>query len=221
MTSPSTPRPVPPGNARRVLLLIAGLPLTMILAATWLWYFVERGELDVVSLLGTANHGTLLSPPLRIDERPLLEQSGAEFDYLEGEPRWTLLIPGSVDCDAVCEHRLYTTRQLHVAMGRDMARIRRIYLVAAPLAEVDFSVSALSDQRPLPQNFADYLQQEHPRMPLLGGEGAAQLSEQLMMEVEPGSWYLVDPAGWIMMRYPPTVHYRDVMQDLKFLLKNS
>jgi len=24
-----------------------------------------------------------------------------------------------------------------------------------------------------------------------------------------------------MMRYPPTVHYRDVMQDLKFLLKNS
>jgi hypothetical protein len=34
-------------------------------------------------------------------------------------------------------------------------------------------------------------------------------------------WYLVDPAGWIMMSYNGEVHYKDVISDLKFLLKNS
>ena len=37
----------------------------------------------------------------------------------------------------------------------------------------------------------------------------------------PGTWYLVDPAGWIMMSYNGEVDYKGVMSDLKFLLKNS
>ena len=44
-------------NNRMVLLLIAGVPLIMILSATWLWYFVVRGDLDLVGTLGTANRG--------------------------------------------------------------------------------------------------------------------------------------------------------------------
>ena len=37
----------------------------------------------------------------------------------------------------------------------------------------------------------------------------------------PNSWYLVDPSGWVMMRYSTEVNYKDVIGDLKFLLKNS
>ena len=47
---------------RLVLLTIAGIPVTMILAASWLWYFVVNGELDLVGTLGTANNGELLEP---------------------------------------------------------------------------------------------------------------------------------------------------------------
>ena len=54
---------LPTTNNRMVLLLIGGIPLTMILAATWLWYFVARGDLDLVSMAGTANRGTLVQPP--------------------------------------------------------------------------------------------------------------------------------------------------------------
>jgi hypothetical protein len=50
-------------NNRMVLLLIAGVPVTMILGATWLWYFVVRGDLDLVGTLGTANRGALVQPP--------------------------------------------------------------------------------------------------------------------------------------------------------------
>ncbi len=38
---------------------------------------------------------------------------------------------------------------------------------------------------------------------------------------DPSIWYLVDPAGWIMMSYNKDVTYKDVITDLKFLLKNS
>ena len=35
------------------------------------------------------------------------------------------------------------------------------------------------------------------------------------------TWYLVDPAGWVMMTYTHDISYKDVITDLKFLLKNS
>ena len=40
-------------------------------------------------------------------------------------------------------------------------------------------------------------------------------------QLMPNSWYLVDPSGWVMMRYSTEVNYKDVIGDLKFLLKNS
>ena len=35
------------------------------------------------------------------------------------------------------------------------------------------------------------------------------------------TWYLVDPSGWVMMSYNQNDSYKDVIADLKFLLKNS
>ena len=73
-------------NGRLVILLIAGIPLTLILAATWLWYFVVNGNLDLVGALGTANRGELIQPPRQIDDYALAEDSGALFRYAELEP---------------------------------------------------------------------------------------------------------------------------------------
>jgi hypothetical protein len=36
-----------------------------------------------------------------------------------------------------------------------------------------------------------------------------------------GGWYLVDPAGWVMMHFDDNLDYKAVIADLKFLLKNS
>ena len=40
-------------------------------------------------------------------------------------------------------------------------------------------------------------------------------------QLQANAWYLVDPSGWVMMRYSADVNYKDVIGDLKFLLKNS
>ncbi|HCD57154.1 MAG TPA: hypothetical protein DEQ90_17145, partial [Halieaceae bacterium] len=68
-------------NSRLVILLIAGIPVIMVLAATWLWWFVARGELDIVGMLGTANRGTLLDPPRPLAEAGLLSPTGTPLPW--------------------------------------------------------------------------------------------------------------------------------------------
>lgn len=209
-------------NNRMVLLLIAGVPVTMILGATWLWYFVVRGDLDLVGTLGTANRGALVQPPRQIDDAVLLEADGLPFVYGDLEPRWSMLIPGSGGrCDASCEETLYETRQIHAAMGKEYNRLRRLYVSESAPEDTLLEVQQLSDKHPIPASFSRYLANEHRGLkPLVLGPGQI---DQLFAEyrAEPGTWYLVDPAGWIMMSYNREVSYKDVIADLKFLLKNS
>lgn len=209
-------------NNRMVLLLIAGIPVTMILAATWLWYFVVQGDLDLVGALGTANRGELVQPPRQIDEYDLVGSSGGAFRYAELEPKWTLLVANAgAACESSCEHNLYMTRQIHVAMGKEFNRIRRVYVGDTALPEAQLDVQTLSDQRPAPAMLAELLESDHRGMKALqltGGDFGQLFPEQLQAA---DTWYLVDPAGWVMMTYNDQISYKDVISDLKFLLKNS
>ncbi len=209
-------------NGRLVLLLIAGLPVTMILAASWLWFFVVRGDLDIVGMLGTANRGYLLQPPRQLAEAGLRRADGEPLVYAALEPQWTFVVVNEgADCDGVCEHLLYLTRQIHLATGKEYNRIRRFYVSDVSARGTRLVVDRLSDDRPLPADFSTYLAREHGDMLVL--EGGSDPVQTLFAEraSSPHSWYLVDPAGWIMMRYDDSVSYKDVIADLKFLLKNA
>lgn len=209
------------GSTRLVLLLIAGIPLTVILVATWLWYYVVNGELDLVAALGTSNSGTLVQPPRQLDGIPLLETGALPSNYSELDHHWRFLIPGGKTCDQICENTLYTTRQIHIAMGKEVNRIRRIYLSDTATADTMLDIDHLSDKQPAPESFDELLASQHrgmKAMTLSNTDFQALLPEYAL---EPRSWYLVDPSGWIMMSYDHTVDYKGVMSDLKFLLKNS
>lgn len=209
-------------NNRMVLLLIAGIPVIMILAASWLWYFVVRGDLDLVGVLGTANRGELVQPPRQMDELALLDGDGLALRYRDLEPRWTMLVPSSgARCDEACEQSLYLTRQIHVAMGKEFNRLRRIYVSDTAPGETGLGPALLSDGRPAPDRFADYLAAEHRGLKTLLVDADAYGTLFPEQALDPKTWYLVDPGGWIMMSYDSTVPYKDVISDLKFLLKNS
>lgn len=209
------------GRNRMILLLIAGIPVTVILIATWLWYFVVEGELDLVGTLGTSNSGTLVRPPRQLDGIDLAHAQGLPMRYSDLARKWTFLVPGTSACDQTCEKMLYTTRQIHVAMGKGFNRIQRVYLSDTPVANTLVSFDTLSDNHPAPASFADYLEDEHRGMnafTIAADSHKALLAEHL---VDPDTWYLVDPAGWIMMSYDSEIDYKGVISDLKFLLKNS
>jgi hypothetical protein len=106
-------------------------------------------------------------------------------------------------------------------MGEEFNRIRRIYLSDTAVANTAWEIERLSDKRPAPAQFTDFLATEHRGLKALTiapGHYQTLFNEYL---VDPSTWYLVDPAGWIMMSYDSEVDYKGVMSDLKFLLKNS
>lgn len=208
-------------SQRLILLLIVGVPVAIVAAASWLWISVDRGDVDLVSVLGTSNNGNLLQPPRSFDDLAVSSADGAPFNYAESTPYWTFVIPGRAQCQQECEQLLYMTRQIHQAMGKYLNRIRRMYVGTQAASETVFDVVALSDQRPAPADFQHYLESEQR------GLRALVVSELDFDKAfgefsdDPATWYLVDPRGWIMMAYSSDVPHKDVMADLKFLLKNS
>ena len=201
------------GNNRMVLLLIAGIPITVILIATWLWYYVAQGELDLVGMLGTSNSGELVEPPRPLEQLELAKADGESATYSELDRKWTFLIPGGSSCDAICENTLYTTRQIHIAMGGDFNRIQRVYIGRSRPDDTAWDIPGLSGNRPAPANFSQLLLSEHDDLqPFIV---AADPFQALFPEflIDSSTWYLVDPAGWIMMSYTSEVSYKGVMSS--------
>ena len=227
-------------GGRAILLLIAGLPVTMILAATWLWYFVERGDIDIVGALGTANSGEILSNPANIRSRSFTASDGSETSLDALEPKWTFMVVNSGEiCDATCSELLYLTRQIRIAIGRDFHRIQRVMMVDLPADTIRIQTStgaegaqerieggavteaidnastiAAAGETPL----LDAIESEHPDVSVWQAGSEPVVPERHAAD---SAWYLVDPSGWVMMRYSSEVNYKDVIGDLKFLLKNS
>ena len=208
-------------GGRAILLLIAGLPVTMILASTWLWYFVERGDVDIIGALGTANSGELLAEPINIRELEFEAIDGSTVGLSSIEPKWTmLLVNDGATCDAACNELLYVTRQIRIAIGRDYQRTQRLLIVDTPIDLIQSNVDSGDTEGPsddmtllMPQ-----LEDDHVDLNVWRREDQAVLPEG---QSEPSAWYLVDPSGWVMMRYTTDVNYKDVIGDIKFLLKNS
>jgi hypothetical protein len=69
----------------------------------------------------------------------------------------------------------------------------------------------------------DWLSQEHPDLLLLFiKEGSWQkLLQQSAVEQDKARFYLVDPRGFVMMYYSAAQTYKDVIADMKFLLKGA
>ena len=227
-------------GGRAILLLIAGLPVTMILAATWLWYFVERGDIDILGALGTANSGEILSNPANIRSRSFTATDGSETSLNALERKWTFMVVNSGEiCDATCSELLYLTRQIRIAIGRDFHRIQRVMMVDLPADSIRIptSTGAESAQERIERGavteaidnastiaaagetpLLDAIESEHPDVSVWQAGSEPVVPERHAAD---SAWYLVDPSGWVMMRYSSEVNYKDVIGDLKFLLKNS
>ena len=221
-------------GGRAILLLIAGLPVTMILAATWLWYFVERGDIDIVGALGTANSGEILSNPANIRSRSFTASDGSETSLDALEPKWTFMVVNSGEiCDATCSELLYLTRQIRIAIGRDFHRIQRIMMVDFPADTIRIQTStgaesaqerieggavteaidnastiAAAGETPL----LDAIESEHPDVSVWQAGSEPVVPERHAAD---SAWYLVDPSGWVMMRYSCLLYTSPSPRDIR------
>lgn len=166
---------------------------------------------------GRVNAGELVIParPLPALALPLWSSDVAltlgytDPNFLKGH--WTFLYVGSGVCDAACQSRLYDTRQVRIALDRDMKRVQRVFIADAGCCD--------------PQ----YLREQHPDLVAVrAGAEAAPLLALLAANEGPGGApfaksrvYLVDPLGNLMMSYPPEAKAKGMLEDLKRLLRLS
>jgi len=195
-------------RGRRNLWIIAGLPLLVMLAASLLFRATQHGDINLVGLLGTKNLGDLLQPALEITKLDLRDGDGKSIPW-PASKHWTVVIPTSDGCDSRCLDVLMTTRQVHLALGRDEDRVRRLLLV------IDVPLSAET---------AAQVAKDHPHIVIASTTRAsidALFAAQSSMAPANAQCYLVDPQGWLMMHYGANHVGKDLLTDIKQLLKYS
>jgi cytochrome oxidase Cu insertion factor (SCO1/SenC/PrrC family) len=185
----------------RMLLVLAVCAAPVV--ASYLAYYVFKPQ-------GRANYGALIDPPREWPPAlPLSTLDGAAVapETLLGQ--WLLVAAGPAACDAACERRLFTQRQLREMLGRERDRLDKVWLVtdAAPLRP---ELRRALEAPPAPVTVL--------RVP------AAALARWL--EAEAGQaldahLYLVDPRGRWVMRMPAEPDPGRVRRDLDRLLRAS
>lgn len=205
MSTPTqTPPTAAPRLARAKLAFIFLMPFLAVALATLVYYT------GVGIPRATTNKGTLLVPPRQIDELGLRDASGAAWRYEQQGAGWGILVAGREQCADTCRQRLHLARQSHRALGREQDRVTRYYLDTAEALE---------------PATADYLRAEHEGLQVIHApESAVRALLGQSGDPEPldaGTIYLVDPRGFVMMYYLPQHPERGIIDDLRFLLKNS
>jgi hypothetical protein len=135
----------------------------------------------------------------------LLDAGSTDADFLKG--KWTLLYVSPGPCATVCRIRLYDTRQVRLALDRDMNRVQRVLIAGGDCCDEKF----LHEQHPDLITIRDGAATA-PLLALLPGRDAANAPPRV---------YLIDPLGNLMMSYVPTARPKGMLEDLKRLLRLS
>lgn len=170
--------------------------------ASYFTYYVIRPE-------GRRVFGELIEPQRALPAWSLRDAVGGRAVALESlQGQWLLVAVADASCDALCERQLYLQRQLRESLGREKDRVDRVWLV--------------TDEAPLPPRLAGALQGvtvlRVPRAQL-GQWLAPAPGHQL-----PEHFYVVDPMGHWMMRFPAGMDVAaaaGAKRDLERLLRAS
>ena len=202
MTSETQHSPEAIRNSRIKLLLLFGLFFGP-LAASFIWYY---GFDAALAPSGESNNSPLVTPAVPLEPFENAQVSGEGFTNDGLARHWTLVHVLDNQCAEACETFLYHTRQMRLAVGKDISRLDRIIVV--PQAT---SHTALLEQHPdatVITRSDNGLEQQ-----------LSAISEQ--NQVSPGSAFMVDPIGNVMMWVPADIEPKLLLKDLKKLLKIS
>ncbi|MGD8557655.1 MAG: hypothetical protein PVJ14_09905 [Chromatiales bacterium] len=156
--------------------------------------------------LGTKNNGILVKPARPLDAL-VISVAGQPGDksLLEGKWTWASFIEGP--CGPACAEQLYKSRQVRLALGKDMDKGQRLLVqVGAPVA--------LDPQ----------LLEAHPDLIIANAEEDADWLSQFHLDgdsIETANIFLVDPLGNLMMYYPPEIEGPKILKDIQRLVRVS
>ncbi|MGB6307090.1 MAG: hypothetical protein WBF89_04790 [Steroidobacteraceae bacterium] len=168
---------------------------------------------------GHVNAGELIQPPRPLPSvaLPLWGSGTTQPNFLQR--KWTFLYVLDGPCTDACRSRLYDTRQVRLALDRDMGRVQRVFIADPGCCD------------------AWFMHEQHPDLITIRAGAAAAPLLALLPELDPvaaaGSGtvqssgtqaprlYLIDPLGNLMMSYAADTKARGILEDMKRLLRLS
>lgn len=181
-------------KGRLQFLLIAAVFFGPLLLAAWLYYGGAFMQPE-----GRANNGALLEPIVSLSER--LPDSPL---YPAHKGKWLLLYAADGACLEACLQGLHTIRQIRLMLGTEMDRVTRIFL---------------HDESPLDTVFVSL---EHEGLVALHDPASSVLiKSKRPAELEAGGYYLIDPRGNLVMYFHAGLPPREIVDDIKRLLRLS
>lgn len=151
---------------------------------------------------GATNKGELLTPPIELRKHFAVTQQEDLKD------RWWVSYVLPATCDAYCEQTLQALPRLQETLGRERSRVGLLLIrteasaeVLLPPASSEIRIMSLSQR---------------------------QLAETGLSGTASSPWLIMDPLGWVMLRYQPPetlaeslVRAQLLLDDLQKLLKAS
>lgn len=191
-----------------LILLVAIIPPV---AATLLFFYHPPIE--------QTNHGDLMSP-VAMPTEEWQNHDGGDFSDEELRGKWVLWQAAAGACNTHCRRRLCRMRQLRLMLPGNYFRLRRGWL----LTDGQEPPNALTQGGDCGEVRAAGLQDVAQTVDVLNGvllwRGDSKILPAAARPPE-DYLYLTDPAGRMVMRFPPEVTIYEIRTDLKRLLKLS
>ena len=182
------------GLGRLQLTLIAAVFAGPLALAAWMYY--SNSSLTPGS--GT-NKGALLLPIVSLraaEPKSALHKIAPD--------QWLMLYSNTAECGDTCRDALVRLRQSRLMLGKDMPRVVRVFLHG------DSAPDTVS------------LEQQHAGLITITDRGlSALLEDKRPADLQSGGCYLIDPLGNLVMYFPPELNPKDMVGDIKHLLKLS
>jgi cytochrome oxidase Cu insertion factor (SCO1/SenC/PrrC family) len=175
------------------MLLIASVFFGPLAVAAWMYYsgaFLPEGR---------TNHGTLMAPLVNVVEKLPASEVAKQADGY-----WALIYVNNDECAEACRQALYTLRQSQKMLGKEMARLRRVFLHGVSSPDTVF------------------LADEHAGLIAARDDSlSAIIINEKPATLAAGGYFLMDPLGNLVMYFQPDINPSEMVADIKRLLKLS
>lgn len=144
----------------------------------------------------TKNYGELLSAPIALADLELLQADGDRFEWNPHDRRWQAAVVATPDCGPACVELLAGLDKVWRLQGRKADRFWVLWFGDLPQGGTTFRTLVPMKADP------DVLD----RLPDLPRNGAPAV-------------YLIDPSGFVALRYPPDFDLAGLRADVAQMLK--
>lgn len=170
-------------------------------AAYWLY--------NVGGTENTVNNGEFLNPIVQMMDLGLTTEDGKKAVQNKVYGHWHMMFFMNSDCNKACEETIYTMRQIKTSFHKESPRITNVLIHF----EKEFSEEFKGKIKTHYANFDRYFASKDVFNKALGYSGNELMNKNII--------FIVDPIGNVILKYTNGQTAKDIISDIKRLLKAS